>query len=229
MLPKRSLTKDLQSEQYAYQQNHTSSVEPTYIEDQQIQNRTTSSLAAAKYQHRVPSQINIRSGVLRYNSISSNVQNTNPYTTIQQNRDYTTSAQNNEISFQDEAHLLRWLETRKDLVLQALHAICSSSPIMSNQPLKKHIDVLDYDTFKNRQLEVNLLETFIAKSLKIHVEFLKAESRGEDLDYNSIVLNRIKELDYITIGFKFSATSNLQYANQLELKEEREKSKNKRH
>ncbi|CAG8484418.1 4796_t:CDS:2 [Cetraspora pellucida] len=27
------LQEDLQSEQYAYQQNHTSSVEPTYIED----------------------------------------------------------------------------------------------------------------------------------------------------------------------------------------------------
>ncbi|CAG8845715.1 41983_t:CDS:2, partial [Gigaspora margarita] len=163
------LQEDLQSEQYAYQQNCTSS---------RIQNRTTSSLAAAKYQHRVPSQINMRSGVSRvqsngpetdsfpqhlsssgehlsdyedelsedessedkifsslnrYNSTSSNIQNTNPYTTIQQNRDYTTSAQNNEISFQDKAHLLRWLETRKDLVLQALHAICSSLPVMSNQ------------------------------------------------------------------------------------------------
>ncbi|CAG8800634.1 11153_t:CDS:1, partial [Cetraspora pellucida] len=46
------LQEDSQSEQYAYQQNRTSSVEPTYIEDQQIQNRTTSSFAAAKYQHR---------------------------------------------------------------------------------------------------------------------------------------------------------------------------------
>ncbi|CAG8755259.1 3272_t:CDS:1, partial [Dentiscutata heterogama] len=172
------LQEDLQSEQYAYQQNRTSSVEPTYIEDQRIQNRTTSSLVAAKYQHKVLSQINMRSSVSRvqsngpetdsfpqclsgsderlsdyedelsedessedeifyslnrYNSTSSNVQNTNPYTTIQQNRDYTISAQNNEISFQDEVHLLRWLETRKDIVLQALHAICSSSPVMSNQ------------------------------------------------------------------------------------------------
>ncbi|CAG8803825.1 7767_t:CDS:1, partial [Racocetra fulgida] len=90
------------------------------------------------------------------------------------------------------------------------------------KPLKKYIDILDYDIFKNRQPEVKSLETFIAKSLKIHVEFLKVESRGEDPDYNSMVLNRIKELDHITIDFKFPAASHLQYANQLELKEERE-------
>ncbi|CAG8739169.1 3249_t:CDS:2 [Dentiscutata erythropus] len=225
------------------------SKEPTYIEDQ-----NTSSLTAAKYQHKVPSQINMRSGVSRglsnrpetdyfsqrpsgsikrlsdyedelsedessedeifsslnqYNLISSNIQNTNSYTTIQQNRDYTTSASKNKISFQDEAHLLRWLETRKDLVLQALHAIRLSSPVISNQekPLKKHIDILDYDTLKNHQPEVNSLETFIAKSLKIYVKFLKAESRREDPNYNSIVLNCIKELDHITISFKFPATS----------------------
>ncbi|CAG8813730.1 1388_t:CDS:1, partial [Racocetra fulgida] len=86
-------------------------------------------------------------------------------------------------------------------------------------PLKKYIDILDYDTFKNCQPEVNSLETFIAKSFKIHVKFLKAESNGENTDYNFMVLNRIKELDYITINFKFPAASHLQYANQLELKE----------
>ncbi|CAG8758812.1 42705_t:CDS:10, partial [Gigaspora margarita] len=86
------------------------------------------------------------------------------------------------------------------------------------KPLKKHIDVLDYDTFKNCQPEsqntCGILESRIERRRP---------------DYNSMVLNRIKELDHITIGFKFLATSNLQYANQLELKEEREKSKNKRH
>ncbi|CAG8503182.1 1562_t:CDS:2 [Cetraspora pellucida] len=95
------------------------------------------------------------------------------------------------------------------------------------KPLKKYIDILDYDTFKNRQPEVNSLETFIARSLKIHAEFLKAESNGENTDYNSMVLSCIKELDYITINFKFLAASHLQYANQLKLKEEREKLKNK--
>ncbi|CAG8813590.1 17583_t:CDS:1, partial [Cetraspora pellucida] len=81
------------------------------------------------------------------------------------------------------------------------------------KPLKKYIDILDYDIFKNRKLEVKSMKTFIAKSLKIHVEFLKAESRGEDPNYNSMVLNHIKELDYITIDFKFLAASYLQYAN----------------
>ncbi|CAG8843722.1 2936_t:CDS:2 [Gigaspora margarita] len=95
------------------------------------------------------------------------------------------------------------------------------------KPLKKHIDILEYDTFKNRQSEVKSLENFIATSLKIHVEFLTAESRGEITDYNSMVLNRIKELDHFTINSKFSAASHFQYTNQLELKEERERSKNK--
>ncbi|CAG8801434.1 25036_t:CDS:1, partial [Racocetra persica] len=68
--------------------------------------------------------------------------------------------------------------------------------------------------------EVNSLKTFIVKSLKIYVEFLKAESNRENTDYNSMVLSRIKELDNITINFKFQAASHLQYANQLKLKEE---------
>ena len=67
------------------------------------------------------------------------------------------------------------------------------------------------------------LETFVAASLKIHVGYLVAESNGENSNYTSMVLNRIKELDNITIDISFPATSHFQYANQLELKEEREK------
>ncbi|RIA99925.1 hypothetical protein C2G38_2052003, partial [Gigaspora rosea] len=75
---------------------------------------------------------------------------------------------------------------------------------------------------KKRQSSVKVLKTFIAKSLKIHLEYLIAESKGEDPDYNSMVLNRIKGLDNITINTTFLAASHLQYANQLELKEEQE-------
>ena len=91
------------------------------------------------------------------------------------------------------------------------------------RPLKKYIDVLDYDIFKTNQLGMKALETFIATSLKIHIEYLIAESKGENPDYTSMVLNRIKELDNITIDFTFPAASHFQYANQLELQEEREK------
>ncbi|CAG8823231.1 13133_t:CDS:2, partial [Gigaspora margarita] len=166
---------DLQSKQYAYQQN------------------------SAKYQHRVLLQINIKSGVLR---VQSNRPKTDPFSQCFSGSSESLSDYEDELledeSSEDEifSHLTK---TCKNLVLQALHAICSSLPFRSNQPLKKYIDILDYDTLKNYQLEVNSLETFIAKSFKIHVEFLKAESRRENSNYNSIVLNHIKELDRITI------------------------------
>ena len=54
------------------------------------------------------------------------------------------------------------------------------------------------------------LETFVAASLKIHVEYLVAESNGENPDYTSMVLNCIKELDNITIDFTFPAASHFQ-------------------
>ena len=64
------------------------------------------------------------------------------------------------------------------------------------------------------------LETFVSKSLKIHIGYLIAESEGKNLDYNSMVLNRIKALDSITIDTTFPAASHLQHANQLGLDEE---------
>ena len=50
-----------------------------------------------------------------------------------------------------------------------------------------------------------------------------AESEGKNPDYNSMVLNRIKALDSITIDTTFPAASHLQHANQLGLDEERKK------
>lgn len=83
--------------------------------------------------------------------------------------------------------------------------------------------MLDYDIFKNQQSGAKALEAFVARSLKIHVEYLIAESKGEDPDYTSTVLNRIKRSDNITINVTFPAASHFQYANQLELKEEQER------
>ncbi|CAG8586812.1 2406_t:CDS:2, partial [Racocetra fulgida] len=91
------------------------------------------------------------------------------------------------------------------------------------KPLKKYIDVLDYDIFKNQQSGVKALEAFVARSLKIHVEYLIVESKGEDPNYTSIVLNRIKKLDNITINIAFLAASHFQYASQLEFEEEQER------
>ncbi|CAG8653184.1 3208_t:CDS:2, partial [Scutellospora calospora] len=54
-------------------------------------------------------------------------------------------------------------------------------------------------------IEVNVLKTFVAKSLQIHIEYLIAESNRESPNYTSIVLNHIKELDNITINFTFPA------------------------
>lgn len=66
-----------------------------------------------------------------------------------------------------------------------------------------------------------MLKTFVAKSLQIHIEYLIAEFNEERPNYTSMVLNRIKDLDNITINFTFPAASYYQYANQLELKEEK--------
>ena len=52
------------------------------------------------------------------------------------------------------------------------------------------------------------LETFVSKSLKIHIVYLIAESEGKNLDYNSMVLNRIKALDSIT-NFQLQVTFNM--------------------
>ncbi|RIB09159.1 hypothetical protein C2G38_2044549 [Gigaspora rosea] len=245
-----------------------------------------------------------------------NMQNVSSYLPTQSS--LTTPSITSGLFFQDETHHIRWLEARKDIVLQVLNLICSLPSIMPSQvssnnmpnlakilseqsrilflrtriptkrtrtslikgvipnmvkthpdwngistklrqafenfrtklnqilhsnpsnrdieefiagavwekPLKKHIDILDYDVFKNQQSSVKVLKTFIAKSLKIHLEYLIAESKGEDPDYNSMVLNRIKGLDNITINTTFLAASHLQYANQLELKEEQESTQN---
>ncbi|RIB09035.1 hypothetical protein C2G38_2209987 [Gigaspora rosea] len=55
------------------------------------------------------------------------------------------------------------------------------------------------------------------------MKYLIAEFKEEDSDYNSKVLNYIKELNNIIINITFSAASHLQYANQLKLKEEQER------
>ncbi|CAG8640864.1 28602_t:CDS:2 [Dentiscutata erythropus] len=113
--------------------------------------------------------------------------------------------------------LLQWLETHKDLALQACLTKNPSdydievfiSGTVWKKPLKKHINILDYDMFQDCQFKIKALKTFIAKSLEIHIEYLIADSNKEDSDYSSIVLDCIKELDNITIDFTFSATSSL--------------------
>ncbi|CAG8592181.1 23295_t:CDS:2 [Gigaspora rosea] len=68
---------------------------------------------------------------LSHSNIQSNMQNVNSYLDIQSG--LTTSSVKNCLFFQDETHLIRWLEERKDIVLQVLTSICSSPPIISNQ------------------------------------------------------------------------------------------------
>ncbi|CAG8796698.1 7313_t:CDS:2, partial [Cetraspora pellucida] len=154
---------------------------------------------------------------------------------------HLSSKSKNGIFFQDETQLLQWLETRKDLALQALN-LNNNNNILSNKnslsdtdtpnlakllaeqsrilfftyndeiaklasqlirkkvwekPLKRYIDILDYNSFQDNQMK-------------------------ERPNYTSMVLNRIKELDNITINFTFPAASYYQYVNQLELKEEKE-------
>ncbi|CAG8777905.1 8872_t:CDS:2, partial [Funneliformis caledonium] len=69
---------------------------------------------------------------------------------------------------------------------------------LANQLIRKK-------AFKNHQPAMKSLETFVSKSLKIHIGYLIAESEGKNPDYNSMVLNRIKALDSITIDTTFPA------------------------
>ncbi|RIB17574.1 hypothetical protein C2G38_2142556 [Gigaspora rosea] len=90
----------------------------------------------------------------------------------------------------------------------------SHSNIQSNmQNVNSYLDI---------QSGVKVLEALVARSLKIHVEYLILESKGEDPDYTSTVLNHIKRLDNITINATFPAASRFQYANQLNLNKEQE-------
>ena len=94
---------------------------------------------------------------------------------------------------------------------------------MWEKSLKKHIDILDYDIFKNHQIGINALKTFVIMSINIHIEYLILESNRKNPDYTFTVLNCIKELDNIMIDNTFLVASHLQYANQLDLKEEHKK------
>ncbi|RIB12289.1 hypothetical protein C2G38_2201035 [Gigaspora rosea] len=175
---------------------------------------------------------------LSYSNIQSNMQNVNSYLDIQLG--LTTSSIKNGLFFQDETHLIRWLEVRKDIVLQVLTSICSSPSIISNQVssnstpnLAKILSEQSRILFLQTRVpikrtctslikRVKALEALVARSLKIHVEYLILESKGADSDYTSTVLNHIKRLDNITINATFPAASCFQYANQLDLNKEQE-------
>ncbi|CAG8446702.1 11875_t:CDS:2, partial [Scutellospora calospora] len=105
---------------------------------------------------------------------------------------HSSSKSKNSFFFQDETQLLqcKLINLKK-----------------KKKPLKQYIDIFDYNSFQDNQVEVNVLKTFVAKSLQIHVEYLIAESNGKSPNYTSIVLNCIKELDNITINFTFLAAT----------------------
>ncbi|CAG8814459.1 43958_t:CDS:1, partial [Gigaspora margarita] len=59
------------------------------------------------------------------------MQNVNSYLPTQSS--LTTPSIASGLFFQGETHLIRWLEARKDIVLQVLNSICSSPSIMPSQ------------------------------------------------------------------------------------------------
>ncbi|CAG8800388.1 23937_t:CDS:2, partial [Gigaspora rosea] len=274
------------------QNNKTSQIHDPQKYYNSIRSLAHSSFDASTYQHKAPSQTNKRSIALSIEpGIDSSSKRPDRHSSNQNHHYYFTDEDesssedelfssldqhNDSNSFKEShstallnmqnTHLIRWLEARKDIVLQVLNSICSS-PIPTKRtrtslikgdipnmvkthpdwngistklrqafenfltklnqilhsnpsnrdieefiagavwekPLKKHIDILDYDVFKNQQSSVKVLKTFIAKSLKIHLEYLIAESKGEDPNYNSMVLNCIKGLDNIPINTTFPA------------------------
>ncbi|CAG8624913.1 24906_t:CDS:2 [Gigaspora margarita] len=209
------------SNQSEYLQPKEDIEEQAYIDKDQQQIQNHSSFAANKYQHKVLSRVKLRTAV---SSIQTNEFDVEPliqcpnnygeHLSNHEDRDESSDKSSEDKIFSslrhynliplnvqtfenycttynnDVAKLASQLIRKKDHDIKKFN-----TESMWDRPLKKYIDALDYDTFKT-------------------------ESKGENSDYNSMVLNHIKELDSLIINYKFPATSHLQYANQLELKEE---------
>ncbi|KAF0512884.1 hypothetical protein F8M41_017873 [Gigaspora margarita] len=67
------------------------------------------------------------------------------------------------------------------------------------QKLSKYLDASDFSAFKKSSSSLKSLKNCVAKSLKIHVEYLVAVHNQENLSYSEDVLAKIKKLDQLTI------------------------------
>ncbi|CAG8664321.1 24743_t:CDS:2, partial [Racocetra persica] len=85
-----------------------------------------------------------------------------------------------------------------------------------HQKLSKYLDASDFSEFK-KSSSIKSLESFVAESLKIHVEYQIAVHNKEKPSYSEDVLAKIKKLDQLTIHITIPSASRCNYINELDL------------
>ncbi|PKY39813.1 hypothetical protein RhiirA4_453073 [Rhizophagus irregularis] len=83
------------------------------------------------------------------------------------------------------------------------------------QKLSKYLDASNYTEFKRSPSSLKSLETFVAESLRIHVEYLIAVQNKKKPSYNEDVLLKIKKLDQLTFQLFIPSASRRNYVNEL--------------
>src|SRR2546423_13644116 len=86
--------------------------------------------------------------------------------------------------------------------------------------LSKYLDASNYSEFKKFPLSLKSLETFIAESLKIHIEYLIAIHNRKKSSYSEDVLAKIKKLDQLTFKLSIPSASRQNHANELDIDQE---------
>ncbi|CAG8838150.1 17450_t:CDS:2, partial [Cetraspora pellucida] len=85
----------------------------------------------------------------------------------------------------------------------------------------KYLDASDFSEFK-KSSSLKSLESFVAESLKIHVEYQIAVRNKEKPSYSEDVLAKIKKLDQLTIQVTIPSASQRNYINELDLSQTNE-------
>ncbi|CAG8471731.1 26089_t:CDS:10, partial [Racocetra persica] len=183
----------------------------------------SSLFATDKYQHKVLSHMNTRPTSLRIHSIElvdplveqSNIYNkcsSNQKDESSEDEIFSSLGQYYNSNFSEKSpHPLNIPNMKYTNSYLAVQPRFIAGAVWE-KPFKKHIDILDYNVFIKQQLGVKALVTLVA--IRIHVEYLIAESKGENLYYTSMVLNHVKELDNIIIDIIFLAATD--YDTQVE-------------
>ncbi|RIB22569.1 hypothetical protein C2G38_2173642 [Gigaspora rosea] len=153
----------------------------------------------------------------------------------------TANTDSEELNFSDEELLVNWLCTRPDLINKVqilsktslLHKNEVNTPesfnkkTMTNlqfvagkvwrQKLSKYLDASDFSEFKKSSSSLKSLESFVAESLKIHIEYLIEDRNQKKPSYIENVLAKIKTLDQLTFHLTIPSSSRRNYANELDI------------
>ncbi|CAG8511174.1 21886_t:CDS:2, partial [Gigaspora rosea] len=153
----------------------------------------------------------------------------------------TANTDSEELNFSDEESLVNWLCTRPDLINKV--QILSKTSLLHKiwqlllrtcllktenieqfvagkvwrQKLSKYLDASDFSEFKKSSSSLKSLESFVAESLKIHIEYLIEDRNQKKPSYIENVLAKIKTLDQLTFHLTIPSSSRRNYANELDI------------